>query len=390
MSEKNPSKFVSKKAESLAPSGIRKFFDIASKTKNLISLGVGEPDFPTPWNVRETAIYELERGHTHYTSNQGSPRLRSEISKSLNKKYNVEYDAEKEVLVTSGVSEGLDVALRAITNPKETVVVVEPSYVAYTPCAILAGANALSFPTKLENEFKINADELEKTAKNSKALIINYPNNPTGAVMTKNELEKVAKVAVEHDLLVISDEIYADLTYDGLKHCCFSSLNGMKERTILLSGFSKAFAMTGWRIGYACAPEEITSTMTKIHQYSMLCAPTVAQNAAITALRECEEEVKKNVAEYNRRRRLLVKGLNDAGLECFEPKGAFYAFPSIQNTGMTDEQFSEKLLKEKKVAAVPGSAFGESGKGFIRCTYATSTEKIKEATEKIKEFTTKL
>ncbi len=392
---KQKKSFVSSTAKRLPASGIRKFFDLARGIDGLISLGVGEPDFDVPWAVREAAIYAIEQGKTHYTSNWGLPQLREEICSWMKRKHGAEY-GEGEVLATTGASEAVDLSMRATLDQGDSAVVAEPCYVAYAPCVLLAGATPIPLPTFEKDEFKVIPENLEKLLQSAKKngnkpkmLVLNYPNNPTGAVMPRKELEEVAGVAVEHDLFVVSDEIYSELTYEGAKHACFATLNGMKDRCVVVNGFSKAFSMTGFRLGFACGPTDVIEAMMKVHQYSMLCAPTVAQFAAIEALK-AESEVDANVREYDRRRRLLVKGLNDAGLHCFTPKGAFYAFPSVKSTGLSSEEFCERLLKEKKVVTVPGSVFGESGKGFVRCTYATSTEKIADAVARIGEFTAKL
>ncbi len=358
-----------------------------------ISLGVGEPDFPMPWRVREAAIYSLEKNKTHYTSNWGLLELRREIADWMNKKYGAQYDEKSEILVTTGASEGIDVALRAIANPGDGIVVAEPCYVAYKPCVLLAQGKYIPLSTCGDGLFKVDAEKLNalvknevKSGKKPKMLVLNYPNNPTGAVMSRKELEEVADVAVEHDLFVLSDEIYSELRYDGEKNPCFSTLNGMRDTCVVLNGFSKAFSMTGMRLGFACGPADVLEAMMKIHQYTMLSAPTIAQHAGLEALKSGEAELQSNLREYDRRRRLLVKGLNDAGLSCFEPNGAFYAFPNITSTGLSSEEFCERLLREKKVVTVPGTVFGECGKGFVRCTYATSTPLLSEAVARIKEF----
>ena len=370
---------IAKKVKDLPPSGIRKFFDIASSVKDVISLGVGEPDFITPWRVREASIYGVEKGKTTYTSNWGLIELREQISTYENEGVGIDYDPNKEILVTTGVSEGIDLAIRAITDPGDEVLIVEPSYVSYKPCVIMAGGEPVSVSTRLENDFKVRKEDLEKyITPRTRAIIMNYPNNPTGSIMTQKDLEEVADVAVEHDLMVISDEVYEKLTYDG-RHASIASLNGMRDNTILLNGFSKAFAMTGWRLGYACGNDEVIEAMMKIHQYTMLCAPITAQLGAIEALKSGQPEMLEMVKEYNRRRRVIVKGFNDLGLSCFEPKGAFYAFPSIMSTGLTSEKFAERLLFEEGVVVVPGNVFGESGDGHLRCSYAASMENIKEA-----------
>ncbi len=377
---------LSPSVKAIPPSGIRRFFDIAAEMKGVISLGVGEPDFVTPWHIRESCIYGLHRGYTAYTSNYGLLELREEISRVLQEDYQTSYDPRNEILVTVGVSEALDLAMRAVLAPGDEVLVTEPCYVSYKSCVTLAGGVPVTIPTRMENEFRITVAELEQyVTPRTKVLIIGYPNNPTGAVMPKEELESIARFAQKHDLIVISDEIYAKLTYSG-QHTCFASLPGMRERTILLNGFSKAYAMTGWRIGYACSNPDFISAMNKIHQYTMLCTPITAQIAAIEALQRGEKEVEHMVKEYNQRRRLILHGFRQMGLSCFEPKGAFYLFPSIKETGLSSLEFAEKLLRAEKVALVPGDAFGASGEGFVRCSYATSTEQINEALERIGRF----
>ena len=381
---------IAKKVKDLPPSGIRKFFDIASSVKDVISLGVGEPDFITPWRVREASIYGVEKGKTTYTSNWGLLELREQISTYEDEGTAIDYDPNKEILVTTGVSEGIDLAIRAITDPGDEVLVVEPSYVSYKPCVIMAGGEPVSVSTRLENDFKVRKEDLEKyITPRTRAIIMNYPNNPTGSIMTQKDLEEVADVAVEHDLMVISDEVYEKLTYEG-KHVSIASLNGMRDNTILLNGFSKAFAMTGWRLGYACGNDEVIEAMMKIHQYTMLCAPITAQLGAIEALKNGQPEMLDMVKEYNRRRRVIVKGFNDLGLSCFEPKGAFYAFPSIRSTGLTSEKFAERLLFEEGVVVVPGGVFGESGDGHLRCSYAASMENIKEALSRMARLLDKI
>jgi aminotransferase len=377
---------IARRAQQIPPSGIRKFFEMVTETEDVISLGVGEPDFITPWSIREAGIYSLEKGFTSYTSNWGLRELRDEISRQVSSDYNISYNPETQILVTTGVSEAIDLAVRALVNPGDEIIIVEPCYVSYNPCVILAGGIPAPVSTDISNDFRVTPEEIEeKITKKTKAIILNYPNNPTGAVMKKKDLEGIADVVVEHDLIVISDEVYDQLTYDG-KHTCFAALNGMQDRTILLNGFSKAYAMTGWRLGYALGAPEIIGTMLKIHQYTMLCAPITAQMAAIEALKNCKDQMYEMIHEYNRRRRLIVKGLNDIDLSCFEPKGAFYAFPSIKNTGMDSVEFAEKLLKEQKVAVIPGDVFGESGAGFVRCAYAVSRDDIKEALRRIGDF----
>jgi len=377
---------IAKRVQRIPPSGIRKFFEMVIGMDDVISLGVGEPDFVTPWPVREACIYALEKGYTSYTSNWGVQELRDEIVRAINSNYGITYSSDEQILVTTGVSEAIDLAMRAITNPGDEIIVVEPCYVSYNPCVTLAGGKPVSVPTDPSTHFKVTPEQIEdKITEKTKAVVLNYPNNPTGATMKKKDLESVADVVVEHDLIVIFDEVYDQLTYDG-RHTCFASLNGMQDRTILLNGFSKAYAMTGWRIGYAASTPEMIGAMLKIHQYTMLCAPITAQMAAIEALRNGREDMLAMVKEYNRRRKLIVKGLNALGLDCLEPKGAFYAFPSIKETGMNSEEFSESLLKEQKVAVVPGNVFGACGEGFIRCSYATSRDAIKEALERMETF----
>jgi aminotransferase len=377
---------ISQRAKQVSPSGIRKFFDLLASMDGVISLGVGEPDFTTPWHIREAAIYSIEKGFTMYTSNLGMPELRQALSQYLKDSYNLDYDPESELLVTVGVSEALDLAMRAIIDPGDEVIMPDPSYVSYTACVILAGGTPVMVPTSEANSFEINPSDIEaKISHKTKAILLGYPANPTGAVMPRDKLEKIAEVARRHKLLVISDEIYARLVY-GVEHTCLAALPGMRDRTILLGGFSKSYAMTGWRIGYAAANKEIIAAMTKIHQYTIMSASTMGQVAAIEAIKSGEESVAEMVEDYNRRRLVTVKGLGDIGLSCFEPKGAFYAFPSIRSTGMTSEEFAEKLLVEEKVAAVPGNAFGQCGEGYIRCCYATSLAEIEEALDRMKRF----
>ena len=374
----------------LKPSGIRKFFDIVSEMKDAISLGVGEPDFDTPWHIRDEGIYSLERGKTFYTSNAGLKELREEICNYLKRRQGLDYNPLKEVLVTVGGSEAIDMGLRAVINPGDEVLIPQPSYVSYEPCAILAGAKPVIIDLKAENEFRLTAKELEDACTDkTKVLILPFPNNPTGAIMEKADLEAIAKVIVEKDLLVVSDEIYAELTYKG-EHVSIATLPGMKERTILINGFSKAYAMTGWRLGYACGPEEIIAQMTKIHQFAIMCAPTTSQYAAIEALKNGDEDVAEMKTAYNQRRRFLMNAFKEMGLECFEPYGAFYVFPCIKEFGMTSEEFATRFLEEEKVAAVPGTAFGDSGEGFLRISYAYSIDNLREAIGRLDRFVKKL
>lgn len=377
---------ISKTVQNLQPSGIRKFFDILSSMDGVISLGVGEPDFSTPWHIREAAIFSLEKGQTMYTSNQGLPELREVLSEYIKTQYGVVYNAGKELLITVGVSEALDLAMRAILNPGDEIIMTNPSYVAYPACAVLAGGIPVFVPVLEENEFKIKAEDIEKRiTKKTKAILVGYPSNPTGAVLLKDELFEIAEVAERHKLFLISDEVYSHHIY-GVEHTCMSSLPNMKDRVILLNGFSKAYAMTGWRLGYAAAHPDIINAMTKIHQYTMLCAPIMAQVAAIEALKSGALDVQQMVSEYDRRRHFMVNGLRKIGLSCVEPKGAFYCFPSIKITGMKSEEFAEKLLYEEKVAAVHGTAFGQYGEGYIRCCYATSMSDIEEALNRMGRF----
>jgi len=381
-----PEKFVAEHVRQIPPSGIRKFFDLVLEMDGVISLGVGEPDFVTPWHIREACIYSLEKGTTSYTSNYGLLELRELISKCYRKEQGVDYDPKSEVLVTTGVSEAADLAFRAVIDPGDEVIVPEPCYVSYKPSVSLAGGTPIPVPTYQKNEFRVTAEQIEKNiTKKTKAIVLSYPNNPTGAVMRKKDLEEIADVVIENDLVVISDEVYGKLTYDGA-HTCFSSLKGMRERSIILNGFSKSHAMTGLRLGYAVGSEPLIAAMTKIHQYAMLCAPVTAQMGGIEALKNGDSEVQKMTREYDRRRRLVVSGLNKMGLDCFEPLGAFYAFPSIKSTGLTSGEFAERLLKEQKVAVVPGDVFGECGEGYLRCSYATSREQLIEALSRIEAF----
>ena len=383
---------LAKQVVDIKPSGIRKFFDIVSEMRDAISLGVGEPDFDTPWHIRDEGIYSLEKGHTKYTSNAGLRTLREEIGNYLYRTQGVRYHADREVLVTVGGSEAIDIGMRAIINPGEgeEVLIPQPSYVSYEPCAVLAGAKPVIINLKEENEFRLTAEELlDAVTEKTKLLILPFPNNPTGAIMEREDLEAVAKIAIEKDFIVMSDEIYGELTYKG-KHVSIAGLPGMKERTILINGFSKAYAMTGWRLGYACGPANIIGQMTKIHQFAIMCAPTTGQYAGIEALRNGEEDIVEMRTAYNQRRRYLMHAFREMGLQCFEPFGAFYVFPCIKEFGMTSEEFASRFLEEEKVAAVPGTAFGESGEGFLRISYAYSLEKLKVAMERLERFITKL
>ena len=380
-------KRIAPQVEAVPPSGIRKFFDIAAEMEDVISLGVGEPDFVTPWTIRESCIYGLEQGRTSYTGNRGLPELLEEIARHKKEQQGLDYDPKTDVLVTVGVSEALDLALRALLSPGDEVLIPEPCYVSYKACTTLAGGVAVPVPARIENEFRITAEDLEAhVTPRTRVLLIGYPNNPTGAVMRREHLAELADFAEAHDLLVISDEIYGDLTYGGEPHVSFASLPGMQERTLLLDGFSKAYAMTGWRIGYALGAPEIIAAMTKIHQYTMLCAPITAQLAAVEALKRGEKYRDKMVAEYDMRRGFIYQGLTKLGLSCFEPKGAFYIFPDVSSTGLSSEDFAEKLLMSEHVALVPGTAFGDCGKGYVRCSYATSLDKIDEALARIGNF----
>lgn len=381
---------LSKIVEDIKPSGIRKFFDIVSEMKDAISLGVGEPDFETPWHIREEGIYALEKGRTFYTSNAGLKSLREEISNYLERTQKIHYNPMSEILVTVGGSEAIDIGLRAIINQDDEVIIPQPSYVSYEPCAILAGAKPVIINLNAENEFRLTAEELENAITDkTKILILPYPNNPTGAIMEKDDLEKIAEVIKEHNILVMSDEIYGELTYSG-NHVSIASIDGMQERTILINGFSKAYAMTGWRLGYVCAPEAIIKQMTKIHQFAIMCAPTTSQYAAIEALKNGAEDVEMMRKSYNQRRRFLLKRFKDMGLACFEPYGAFYVFPCIKEFGMTSEEFALKFLGEERVAVVPGTAFGNSGEGYLRISYAYSMENLRIAIDRLEHFVNKL
>ena len=374
----------------IKPSGIRKFFDIVSEMKDAISLGVGEPDFDTPWHIRDEGIYSLEKGKTFYTSNSGLLELRQEISNYLMRRIHTSYDPKKQCIITVGGSEGIDIALRAMLDPGDEVLIPQPSYVSYEPCTILAGGKPVIINLKAENEFRLTPEEiLEACTEKTKVLVLPFPNNPTGAIMEREDLEKIAKVIEEKDLFVISDEIYSELSYKD-QHVSIVEMPGMKERTILINGFSKAYAMTGWRLGYACGPEEIISQMTKIHQFCIMCAPTTSQYAAIEALKNGDDDVAKMRDAYNQRRRFLMNAFKEMGLECFEPYGAFYVFPCIKEFGMTSDEFATRLLKEDKVAVVPGTAVGDCGEGFLRISYAYSIDNLKVALSRISNFIERL
>ena len=380
---------LSRAVEELKPSGIRKFFDLVSEMKDAVSLGVGEPDFDTPWHIRDEGIFALEKGKTFYTSNAGLKELREEICNYLNRRQGLSYNPNNEVLVTVGGSEAIDIGLRALINPDDEVIIPQPSYVSYEPCAVLAGARPVIINLKAENQFRLTADELKGAiTEKTKVLILPFPNNPTGAIMEKKDLEEIARVVIENDIYVMSDEIYAELTYKG-QHVSIASLDGMKDRTILINGFSKAYAMTGWRLGYACAPEALIKQMTKIHQFAIMCAPTTSQYAAVEALKNGDEDVNEMRLAYNQRRRFLINAFKEMKLDCFEPYGAFYVFPCIKEFGMTSEEFATRFLEEEKVAVVPGNAFGESGEGFVRISYAYSLENLKLAIERLRNFVEK-
>lgn len=374
----------------IPPSGIRKFFDVVNEMDDAISLGVGEPDFDTPWHIREEGIYSLEKGRTFYTSNAGLKELKAEICNYLKRRYDVLYDPDTEVMVTVGGSEAIDVALRAMLEPGDEVLIPQPSYVSYVPCTILANGTPVVIELEEKDEFRLTPEKLlEKITPKTKVLIMPFPNNPTGAIMEREDLEKIAKIVEEKDLFVISDEIYSELTYKG-HHVTIASLPGMKERTVLINGFSKSYAMTGWRLGYAAAPKEILRQMLKIHQFAIMCAPTTSQYAAVSALKNGDDDVAAMREAYDQRRRYLVHALREMGLECFEPYGAFYVFPSIKKFGMTSDDFATRLLREEKVAVVPGTAFGDSGEGFLRLSYAYSLESLKEALDRIRRFVERL
>ena len=380
---------ISKITREMQPSGIRKFFDVVNDMPDAISLGVGEPDFDTPWHIREEGIYSLEHGRTYYTSNAGLKELKIEICNYLKRKFNLNYN-ESEVLVTIGGSEAIDIGLRAMINPGDEVLIPQPSYVSYEPCAVLAGATPVIINLKAENEFRLTAQELEDAITDkTKILILPFPNNPTGAIMERKDLEAIAEVIIRHDIYVMSDEIYAELTYKG-EHVSIASLPGMQERTLLINGFSKAYAMTGWRMGYVCGPENIIAQMTKIHQFAIMCAPTTGQFAAVDALKNGDPDIAEMRTAYNQRRRYLMNAFREMGLECFEPYGAFYVFPCIKEFGMTSEEFATRFLEEEKVAVVPGTAFGDCGEGFLRISYAYSLENLKIAIGRLEHFVKKL
>ena len=382
--------FLAKKVKEIKPSGIRKFFDIAKEIEGAISLGVGEPDFDTPWHIREEGIYSLEQGHTVYTSNSGLKELRVEICNFMKRKYDLDYVWDKDVLITVGGSEAIDAALRAMIEPEDEVIIPNPCYVSYEPCAVLAGGTVKTIDLKNENDFRLTAEQLEAAiTPKSKILLINYPNNPTGAIMEKEDLEAIAKVVIKHDLFVISDEIYSELSYFD-KHVSIASIKGMKERTLVINGFSKTYSMTGWRLGYACGPKEIIAQMTKIHQFAIMCAPTTSQYAAVEALKNGDDDVANMRDSYNERRRYVLHRLNEMGLPCFTPKGAFYLFPDIRAFGLSSDEFCLRLLNEEKVVVVPGTAFGNSGEGFIRISYAYSLEDLKKALSRVESFINKL
>ncbi|WP_282577688.1 aminotransferase class I/II-fold pyridoxal phosphate-dependent enzyme [Paenibacillus mellifer] len=389
-SDKTMTSYLAPRVREIQPSGIRRFFDLASGSKDIITLGVGEPDFITPWHVREACVYSLERGYTSYTSNAGTPELREAIAEYLDTSYHVKYNPKDEILVTVGGSEAIDLALRALIEPGDEILVPVPCYISYSPIASIGGGVPVEIETYARHEFKLQAEDLKaKITPKSKVLILNYPSNPTGGIMTYEDWLPIAKLVEEHDLIVISDEIYSELTY-GQKHVSFASIPGMQDRTILVNGFSKAFAMTGWRMGYACGHPDLIYAMLKIHQYTVMCAPVMGQVAALEALKNGLPDKDQMVESYNQRRRLIVQGLRDIGLECHEPQGAFYAFPSIASTGLSSEEFAQRLLLEAKVAAVPGNVFGAGGEGFLRCSYATGVNQLNEALNRMEQFVRKL
>lgn len=381
---------LNQKVVAIKPSGIRRFFDIANEIPGVISLGVGEPDFATPWVVRDEAIYTLQKGYTYYTANAGLLELRTEISRFLDRRYQLQYDPNEEVVVTVGGSEAIDLALRAMVDPGDEVIIPDPSYVSYLPCVLLADGVPVTIPLQEEHQFRLQPEQLKAAiTPKTKIVVLSYPNNPTGAIMEREDLEAIAKVILEHDLFVISDEIYSELSYQG-NHVSIASLPGMRERTVLINGFSKGFAMTGWRLGFASAPSVIMDQMIKIHQFAIMAAPTASQYAGITALRDCDKDVEVMRESYNQRRRFLMRRVQDMGLPCFEPYGAFYIFPNISEFGLTSEEFATRLVLEEKVAVVPGSAFGMSGEGYIRISYAYSIEELKEAFSRVENFINRL
>lgn len=386
----NPNNFLSKAVTQLPPSGIRKFFDIAAEMDDVISLGVGEPDFVTPWHIRDEGVYSLEKGHTHYTPNRGLSELRREISNYMMRRFELSYDPMTQTIVTVGGSEAIDIFLRSVIEPGDEVLIPEPSFVCYKPITQLCGGTPVPVLTSAEHNFKITPDALSAAITDkTKVLVLPYPNNPTGGIMTREDLEEIADVIRKHDIMILSDEIYAELTY-GRKHISIASIDGMYERTMVVSGFSKAYAMTGWRLGYACGHPDIIAQMTKIHQYAIMSAPTVAQYAAIEALRNGDNDIETMREEYDDRRKIIVSGFNSMGLDCFEPEGAFYAFPSVKSTGLSSNDFCEKLLYDMKVAVIPGTAFGDCGEGHIRCSYAYSLDSINKALERIETFVKKV
>ncbi len=383
----NYEEFLNERILNIKPSGIRKFFSIAEEMDNVISLGVGEPDFLTPWHIRQKGIENLERGATRYTANAGLITLREEISRFYNRKYNVKYDPKNEITVTVGGSEGIDMCIRSLVCPGDEVLVIEPSFVCYKPIVEMCGGVAVPLETKNENNFRLTAKELEDAVTDkTKLLILPYPNNPTGAVMRKDDLVAISKVIKSHNLFVLSDEIYSELTYGDQKHFSIAAVTGMKERTVVINGFSKTYSMTGWRLGYALGPEPVIKQMTKLHQYAIMSAPTTSQQAAIEALRNGDEDIRKMILDYDMRRRYAVNAFREIGLDCFEPEGAFYIFPCIKSTGLSSEEFCERLIMSKRVAVVPGNAFGDSGEGFIRVSYCYSIDNIREAVKRISEF----
>lgn len=387
----NYSEFLNESIINVKPSGIRKFFSIAEEMDNVISLGVGEPDFKTPWHIRDTAIEYLNQGKTRYTANAGLIELRHEIADFYKRKYNVEYDGKSEVLVTVGGSEGIDMAIRTIISPGDEVLVIEPSFVCYSPLVSMAGGKVVTVTTKAENKFKLTPEELESAiTSKTKLLVFPYPNNPTGGIMRREDIEKITDIIITNNIFVLSDEIYSELTYGNEKHCSIASIEGMKERTIVINGFSKTYSMTGWRLGYALAPAPIIEQMTKLHQFAIMSAPTNSQYAAIEALRNGDKDIEKMREDYDMRRKFTVNAFRKIGLDCFEPEGAFYVFPCIKSTGLTSDEFAEKLIMSKRVAVVPGTAFGECGEGFIRVSYCYSIENIKKAIDRIEEFINEL